>query len=133
MFRGKTVLGVTHLSLGLSGRKLPASYSAENKTKKQFKTEIDESRRSKLSGYEMNGEEVGSGEGIQESVGGRSYFCEKPSLKSKPSRFGNIWSVGSVLDNRRRGEARVDADVSVRASSLEPKSANPQALMTRIA
>ena len=66
---------VTHLSLGLSGRKLPASYSAENQTKKQFKTEIDESRRSKLSGYEMNGEEVG--EGIQESVGGRVVLLRK--------------------------------------------------------
>ena len=71
VFRGKTVLDVTHLSLGLSGRKLPASYSAENQTKKQFKTGIDESRRSKLSGYEMNGEEVGSGEWIQEYVGGQ--------------------------------------------------------------
>ena len=77
VFGGKTVLGVTYLSLGLSGRKLPASYSAENQTKKQFKTEIDESRRSKLSGYEMNGEEVGSGEGIQESVGGRVVLLRK--------------------------------------------------------
>ena len=75
MFGGKTVLGVTYLSLGLSGRKLPASYSAENQTKKQFKTEIDESRRSKLSGYEMNGEEVG--EGIQEYVGGQAVLLRK--------------------------------------------------------
>ena len=75
VFRGKTVLDVTHLSLGLSGRKLPASYSAENQTKKQFKTGINESRRSKLSGYEMNGEEVG--EGIQESVGGRVVLLRK--------------------------------------------------------
>ena len=75
VFRGKTVLDVTHLSLGLSGRKLPASYSAENQTKKQFKTGIDESRRSKLSGYEMNGEEVG--EGIQEYVGGQAVLLRK--------------------------------------------------------
>ena len=60
---------------------------------------------------------------------GKSHFCEKPLLKSKPSRFGNIWSRGSVLDNRWSGEARVG--VAVRASGPEPKSANPQALMAR--
>ena len=75
MLRGKTVLDVTHLSLGLSGRKLPASYSAENQTKKQFKAEIDVGRKSKPGGYEMNGEEVG--EGIQESVGGRVVLLRK--------------------------------------------------------
>ena len=43
----------------------------ENQTKKQCKAEIDEGRESKPGEYEINGEEVGSGEWIQEYVGGQ--------------------------------------------------------------